>query len=86
MANIPSVAKRARQSEKRRARNSQVISSIKTAKKKFRLEAGAGDRDAAFAAYRELVSKLDKAAKRGIIHTNAANRSKSRACKVLQAA
>jgi small subunit ribosomal protein S20 len=86
MANIPSVAKRARQSVKRRARNSEVISSIKTAKKKARVAAGVGDRDAALAAYSELASKLDKAAKRGIIHANAANRGKSRARKAIGAA
>jgi len=35
---------------------------------------------------RALISAIDKAAKRGIIHPNAANRRKARLCKVLAGA
>lgn len=83
MANIPSVAKRARQSVKRRARNATTVSTLKTAKKKARSAAASGNPQEALAAYSDLASKLDKAAKRGVIHPNAADRGKSRARKAL---
>lgn len=78
MANIKSVAKRARQSVKRHARNSSILSRVKTAQKKVRLAVSAGDQAAARAAYSQLSSVVDRAAKRGVIHPNAASRNKSR--------
>ncbi len=78
MANIKSVAKRARQSVKRHERNISVVSQVKTAQKKVRLAVAAGEKDKAEAAYVELTSVVDRAAKRGVIHSNAADRNKSR--------
>jgi small subunit ribosomal protein S20 len=78
MANIKSVEKRARQSVVRRARNTSVLTSLKTAQKRARKAIGSGDATAAQAEIDNLSSALDKAAKRGIIHPNAANRGKSR--------
>ena len=83
MANIKSVEKRARQSVKRHERNTTVLSSLKTARKKVRSAIAAGDAEAAKAANSQLAASLDKAAKRGIIHPNAANRSKSRSQKAV---
>jgi small subunit ribosomal protein S20 len=78
MANIKSVAKRARQSVKRHARNTSVISRVKSAQKKVRTALSSGDTASATAAYNELASVVDRAAKRGVIHPNAADRNKSR--------
>lgn len=83
MANIKSAAKHARSSLVRRARNNAVKSEIKT-RRKYLLEAvKKGDASAARAAYQEFSSILDSAAKRGIIHKNAANRNKSRGARLL---
>ena len=72
-----SAIKRSRQGEERHARNSSVISRLKTEEKKLRsaLETGA---DEVKALYHRFASALDKAAKRGVIHKNAAARKKSR--------
>ncbi|MCX7868461.1 MAG: 30S ribosomal protein S20 [Terrimicrobiaceae bacterium] len=85
MANIPSVAKRARQAERRRARNAPVRSALKTHQRKLRESLAAGGHAAAAATFRELSSKLDKAVKRGVIHKNSANRKKSAFAKALAA-
>jgi small subunit ribosomal protein S20 len=83
MANIPSVAKRARQSVKLHARNSAILTAVKSAKKKVRAAVAGGNPTDATEAYRNLSSVLDKAAKRGAIHPNAASRGKSRLKKVV---
>ncbi len=83
MANIKSVEKRARQSLKLHDRNASVISSLKTARKKALKAVAGGDAKEAVAAAGAFISGADKAAKRGIIHKNAANRRKSRMAKVL---
>lgn len=75
MANTKSSAKRARQTPKRTARNRTVITAIKGKAKA--VKTAPGDKAAAQA----LVSELDKAVKRGVIHKNAANRRKSRLAK-----
>lgn len=84
MANIKSVAKRARQSVKRHDRNTSTISGVKTAQKKVRQAVAAGKKDEALAAYTVLASVVDKAAKRGVIHANAADRNKSRLRKAVE--
>jgi small subunit ribosomal protein S20 len=66
-----------RQSVKRRARNRQNLSLLKTQVKKLR-SALVGDGEAAGRLLDETVSQIDKAAKKGIIHGNAADRYKSR--------
>lgn len=76
MANIKSVAKRARQSVKRHARNASVISELKSTQKKLRTAIAAGKLDEAKAEYVKVSSALDKAAKRGVIHKNSADRKK----------
>jgi len=76
MANIPSVAKRARQSIRRAARNKSVTSSLKTAQKRVSSALASGDLAAAKAEFVNYSSALDKAAKRGVIHKNSADRRK----------
>lgn len=75
MPNIKAAIKWTRASEKRRKRNLAVTSKLKTLSKKASA-AGATDADA-----RAASSALDKAAARGIIHKNKANRKKSRIAK-----
>ncbi len=80
MANTKSAAKRARQSVKRTLRNRSVLTGLRTMQKGAR-STQAPDKDQ----IRSLISAIDKAAKRGIIHKNAANRRKARLHRALAA-
>jgi len=86
MANTKSAEKSARQSLKRNARNVPVITAIKTQQKKYRATIASGNVAVAKTEFDALSSALDKAAKRGIIHRNVANRRKGRLNKALIAA
>ena len=77
MANIKSQIKRNKQNEKRHERNKAVKTGLKTAVRKFREAADAGDKDAAVALGRDAAKKLDKAASKGVIHKNPAATRKS---------
>ena len=82
MANIKSQIKRNKQNEKRHERNKSVKTGLKSAVRKFREAADAGDKDAAVTLGREASKKLDKAASKGVIHKNqAANRKSAIAAK-----
>lgn len=85
MANTKSAAKSARKSVRRRERNTSVISGLKTEQKALRKTLAEGTAETTKAGYAKLSSALDKAAKRGIIHKNVANRKKSRLAKALAA-
>ena len=74
MANTKSAGKRARQTLVRTSRNRSVLTRLRKMQKKT-TESGAQQDDKSV---RALVSAVDKAAKRGIIHRNAANRRKAR--------
>ena len=76
MANTKSAKKRALQSDARHARNSSVISSLKSGQKKLRAAIASGKADEAKAEFIKVTQALDKAAKRGIIHKNSADRKK----------
>ena len=77
MANIKSQIKRIKQNEKRHQRNKAVKSGLKTAVRKFREAADAGDKDQAIALGQDANKKLDKAASKGVIHKNQAANRKS---------
>ncbi|WNV83322.1 30S ribosomal protein S20 [Umezawaea sp. Da 62-37] len=77
MANIKSQLKRIKTNEKARLRNKSVKSSLKTAVRKFREAAEAGDKDKATALLQDVSRKLDKAATKGVIHANQAANKKS---------
>ena len=77
MANIKSQIKRNRQNEAAHERNKSVKSALKTAVRKFREAAAAGDKDAAVAAAQDAAKQLDKAASKGVIHKNQAANRKS---------
>ena len=80
-----SAEKRHRQSEERRLRNKTTKSSVRTSIRKFTLSVTRKNVDEADTALREMVKKLDTAARKGIIHKKAAARKKSRMQKRLNA-
>ena len=77
MANIKSQIKRIRTNEIARLRNKSVRSSLKTAVRRFRDAADAGDKAAALEAMSVASRQLDKAASKGVIHANQAANKKS---------
>ena len=77
MANIKSQLKRIKTNEKSRQRNKSVKSALKTAIRRFREAADAGDRDRALELARAAGRALDKAASKGVIHSNSAANKKS---------
>ena len=83
MANTKCAAKSARQSVRRRVINAGVITGLKTEQKKFRAALAEGKPEVAREEFVKLTSALDKAAKRGIIHSNVADRRKGRLNKAL---
>jgi small subunit ribosomal protein S20 len=83
VANIKSQIKRNKTNEKARLRNKAVKSSLKTAVKKVRTAATAGDAAAAATLLAEASRSLDKAASKGVIHKNQAANRKSALAKQL---
>jgi small subunit ribosomal protein S20 len=77
VANIKSQIKRNKQNEKRHERNKAVKSSLKTAVRKFREAADAGEKDKAVELSRAANRALDKAVSKGVIHKNQAANRKS---------
>ncbi|MFC5450285.1 30S ribosomal protein S20 [Paenibacillus aestuarii] len=84
MPNIKSAIKRVKVSEKRRLRNASQKSALRTAVKAFET-AASSNVETAKEALINASKKLDKAASKGLIHKNAANRKKSRLAKKLNA-
>ena len=80
MPNIKSVMKDVKKSRERRLRNLATKSRIKTMVKKSKIAMDEKAENCA-SLLNETVSIIDKAAKRGIIHPNAAARQKSRLMK-----
>lgn len=78
MANHFSAMKRARQTEKRTARNRANTSQVRSALRTLREALEKGDKAAAEQTYRQTVSALDKAIQKGVLHQNTASRYKSR--------
>lgn len=85
MANIKSQIKRITTNEKARQRNVAIRSSVKTAIRKFRDAADAGDKDKALELQREAAKKLDKAVTKGVLHANQAANKKSALAKRVNA-
>ena len=78
MANHFSALKRARQTEKRTARNRSNTSQLRTSLRDLRESLTKGDKKAAEETFRNTVSALDKAIQKGVLHENTASRYKSR--------
>jgi small subunit ribosomal protein S20 len=77
VANIKSQIKRIKTNEKARLRNKAVRSSLKTAIRRFREAAAAGDKTATTTALATASQELDKAVSKGVIHKNQAANKKS---------
>jgi small subunit ribosomal protein S20 len=78
MANSNQATKRSRQAEKRRRHNMARRSMMRTLVKKVVKAIGAGDGESARAAYQAAVPKLDRLARKGLVHRNKAARHKRR--------
>ena len=78
MPNIKSAIKRVKQSEKRRLHNASQKSALRTAIKAVESAVANHNAEQAKQAFVTAVKKIDKAASKGLIHKNAANRKKSR--------
>ncbi|MDR1238356.1 MAG: 30S ribosomal protein S20 [Propionibacteriaceae bacterium] len=82
MANIKSQKKRIKTNEKARLRNKSVKSALRTNVRKFREAVAEGDSEKAQELARVATRAFDKAASKGVIHTNqAANRKSAIATK-----
>jgi small subunit ribosomal protein S20 len=82
MANIHSQEKRILRAERERLENRRYTSAIKTYFRRLTAALEEGDDEKIAAEHRELVSLIDKAAKRGALHKNTAARKKSRAARL----
>jgi small subunit ribosomal protein S20 len=78
VANTRSAEKRSEQAERRRLRNVQVRTRVKSAVKKVRELIAQGDAAGAKAALVSASKALDTAASKGVLHKNAASRRISR--------
>ncbi len=78
MANTKSALKRVRQNERRRETNRKVRSAVRTFMSKFDAAVAAGEAADATAAYRKITSVLDRAASKGVIPKERADRKKGR--------
>ncbi len=83
MANHKSAIKRAGQNEIRRMRNKSVKTRIKNCVKNVRLAVSERSSDAALKKLDDAKSIIDKAAKKGVIHTKTASRKISRLTKLV---
>jgi small subunit ribosomal protein S20 len=78
MANTKQAAKRAKKSNKQRAANMSLRTTLRSAIKKVQKAIASGDAQAAQAALRSEQSTIDAIADKRIIHKNKAARHKSR--------
>ena len=83
MANIKSAKKRVKVSATKTLQNQMFKTSFKTTLKKFDKAVDSGDKEAALVAYKNAVSKIDKAVAKGVLHVNTAARKKSQFTKKL---
>ncbi|HHY19477.1 MAG TPA: 30S ribosomal protein S20 [Firmicutes bacterium] len=83
MANIKSSKKRILVSERNFNRNRAIRSSMRSSIKKFQLAVAEGNKEEAQKLLSNAFSSIDKAAKKGVIHRNQANRRKARLHKSL---
>lgn len=84
MPNIKSAMKRVKVNEKKNLRNRMVKSATRSAVKKYDGAIAQGTADAQLLS--ETASAIDKAASKGVMHKNAANRKKARLAKRLNKA
>ena len=85
MANIASQKKRILRSERERAENRLLTSTVKTHFRRLEAAIEGGDSDAIANEQRDLVSKIDKAVQKGAMHKNTGARKKSKAARLAAA-
>lgn len=85
MATHKSSEKRARQDQKISTRNAQARASVKTWEKKLRVSIAAKKKKESEELLITFMSKIDKAAQKGVVHRKAASRSISRLSKQVSA-
>lgn len=85
MPNIESAKKRVRSDAKKTNVNTLIVSSMRTAIKKFEKEVKAGNKEEASNKLNIAVQRIDKAMSSGKIHKNKAARLKSRLTKMKNA-
>ncbi|NMB11574.1 MAG: 30S ribosomal protein S20 [Firmicutes bacterium] len=86
MANILSAKKRIGLTQRQTARNRAVRSTYRTAIKRFEQALAANDIEKAQELLQVAISRIDRAASKGVIHRNEAARRKSRLTKRLNRA
>lgn len=85
MANIASQKKRILRSERERAENRLLTSTVKTHFRRLESAVEGGDASAIAEEQRVLVSKIDKAVQKGAMHRNTGARKKSKAARMAAA-
>lgn len=86
MPNKHSALKQLRKDRKRRERNQATVSKLRTLTKRIVVLLRAQKRDEASALLRQVFSAYDRAARKGVIHSNTAARYKSRLTKRIKTA
>lgn len=84
MPNSASAKKRFRQDQARRLVNRSARTSVRTQVKKVRQAIDSGEVEKSETEFKAAVKSLDKAAAKGLIHANAAARTKSRLSKAIK--
>jgi small subunit ribosomal protein S20 len=82
MANIASQEKRILRTERERLENRRYTSQIRTYFHRLQNAVGSGDDATADAEHKELVSRIDRAVKKGALHRNNGARKKARAARI----
>lgn len=82
MANIASQKKRILRSERERAENRLLTSTVKTHFRRLESAVEGGDASVIEAEQRDLVSKVDKAVQKGAMHLNTGSRKKAKAARI----
>jgi small subunit ribosomal protein S20 len=78
MPNTKSAARRARNSERKQLHNRSIKTRLHNLERNFAELVGAGKKDEAGTALRQLSSAFDKASKTGVVNRHMASRKKSR--------
>ena len=84
MPNSASAKKRLRQNQDRRLKNRSARTALRTQVKKVRKAILEGNVEASETEFTKAVKALDKAAAKGLLHANAAARTKSRLSKAIK--
>jgi small subunit ribosomal protein S20 len=82
MANIASQKKRILRSERERAENRLLTSTVKTHFRRLESAVDGGESEAIAGEHRSLISKIDKAVQKGAMHRNTGARKKSKAARI----